>query len=584
MELNRPLRRIPATLVGTLLVLTALSGTGCKKDEAATPGVVPVSGSDKIDLSATIIGEIPKDSLGFIQWDLTSTAYANLAKSPWGGNSSFFSNLELASQEENKFLDALKRAGIDPQKRETYEPILAQGVGFLAPAADVNEKLALGLLLQSKAGVNLGDKFGILKQELQNAGKKTEDISSGPVSGFRVDISDAPQAGQPAAAGATGKYLYLVWSKDRGVFSNSKTLASTVLVSTSRQNPALVDSADFKSMISQLPAVSSQFGLGYLGVADLLKHLEASGTPIPDAQLKNFPVKAIASAFSMGEAPQTDLKLLVKPEGAEQQKWFAVLNTSQSDKVLPAVPSNPFLFLSLDGETLKRAKANLGDLAKSGQPQADAVLAAVDQLQRVAIAASIAPVGQSMFPVPNVLIVAQASSPDQVQKALADATAFAVNSSGMMQAVWQEKDIDGVKVRAMNSPLGFGMYLASKGNLVIASSTEPQLKASLATIASGKGFESALAPRIQKTLAKDMALANLYLDFNELGSMMENLGGMLTMFAPQQGESAQKFLAPENIASIKKMGRFVGSLTVDKNVISITSYYQATPAQVASSN
>ena len=76
-------------------------------------------------------------------------------------------------------------------------------------------------------------------------------------------------------------------------------------------------------------------------------------------------------------------------------------------------------------------------------------------------------------------------------------------------------------------------------------------------------------------LTANPTLGSIYLNFNEVGSLMENVGGLVSMYAPQSDE-AKKLTSPEQIAEIRKLGVMVGSVSVGEEVIELKSAYQAT--------
>jgi hypothetical protein len=61
----------------------------------------------------------------------------------------------------------------------------------------------------------------------------------------------------------------------------------------------------------------------------------------------------------------------------------------------------------------------------------------------------------------------------------------------------------------------------------------------------------------------------------ELGNFLEGMGGMLAMYAPDNKE-AQELLTPENLAVLKKMGVFLGSLEIekDKKYLAFKTFYE----------
>ncbi len=102
-------------------------------------------------------------------------------------------------------------------------------------------------------------------------------------------------------------------------------------------------------------------------------------------------------------------------------------------------------------------------------------------------------------------------------------------SGGMPSMGWQTKDLQGISAEYMQSPLGVGVYLATKGSLVGVGSSEAMLT---------ELFPA--APRTQPLMASLSSSGQLfgaYLDFPGVAAFLESLSQTLMLFTGgQQGK------------------------------------------------
>ena len=150
------------------------------------------------------------------------------------------------------------------------------------------------------------------------------------------------------------------------------------------------------------------------------------------------------------------------------------------------------------------------------------------------------------------------------------------SQTGMPGMAWADKQVQGVAAKTMMSPLGVGVFMAKLDNMVVAASTEAQLGQMIgAQKGEGAQLAKTLTTSMKDHLTAQPTVGNIYLNFNEVGSLMESVGGLVSMYAPQS-EEAKKLTSPEQIAEIRKLGVMVGSVSVGDDVIELKSAYQAT--------
>ena len=553
-----------ALALATGLVAGGLSALGCSKEEKKA--AVGVSGgttaksaaTDKVDLAATLVSRIPQDALGFLVWEGNHPAYAKLSASPWGSSTGITELLKNVEGDAKDLIATLKNVGLDPAEKATWESIFSEAVFyFTAPAAGA-KKPDLGVLFKSKDAGKLETLLATVKSEATKHNQKIGEAKLALGKGFTI-------AGPNAEA-----ELIVASDNGFGVISTSQALAEKTLGSKGGATPTLLTTPAFLKASAGFPDASKRFATGYLDVERMVQEATKSGAKVDTSALETFPLRAVALAFSMDETPATSMRFVYDDSKTPNNPWLKSLNSSASKSLTGVLPTKPLIVLSVDGKMIKDVKeallAGLGELGAAYRQQ----LAFLDDVKRIAIAASVAPMGQSLLPIPDLMVVAESANAEKTRAQLEGILGLAMMSSGMPGMAWQDKQIEGSAVKSMMSPMGVGLFLASSNGLVVATSSEPVMKAALGN---KSGFSAALPKRGGEVFNETQTVSNLYLNFEEIGSYVESMGGMMAMYAPQ-GQDASKFLNPENIQAIKKMGSMVGAITFDKGIIGVDSFYQ----------
>lgn len=586
---NRTLR---VALFGILpLVGVSMSGlVGCSKEEqksapasnasssaqpdsAAKSSEVAKSNSP-VDMAKSLLELVPKETVGFMVFQGKHPAYAQYKSSPWGsGSSNWSSMMKSANPETQQVTEMLKRLGFDLEDKNTFDKVLSEAAFFVAPPVSGETKPAIGVVFKPDSGFKLDDFLAKVKQEVVagNAKVKVEDVKIGDAAGLRFE--DSADGG----AGANPMKEFFVASKGGlGVVSTSKKAIEGVITASAGTLPDIVSSPNFLKASSGMPSNESRFGTVFFDFEKFFAQAEKFGGTELAAKMKQnpFPVKAVSLAMAMDESPKTEFRMIYDDNSPQSREWFSTLASSPSESVLAAVSDKPLFFLSIDGQTIQKLKekylGQLGPQAAMLKPQ----LAALDGVSRIAFAAKSAGPGQSMLPIPEILVVAEAKEPAKLSAVVEQLVGPAV-SGGMPGMQWQSSTENGVAVRALQSPMGMGAFLASSKNMFVLASTKGQLSSALKNVSdAGGAFSKSLSSPVQQVLAKQATIGNLYVNFSEVASALESVGGMLSMFAPQGNDAAQQFLSPENLQALRKMGSVVASVTVDPGVINVRSFYQ----------
>ncbi len=567
-----------------LIPLFILPGCKSKNEEKVGEQHSTKASSSAFDLKGSLIAMLPPNTLGFFEWNATGKAYERFTTSPWA--SELFPMKSFASQAADapRMITILEKAGIDPYQRATWEQLFSRAVIFSTPAklgsentpAD-NAPLTFSIYFESDKKVDLTQKLTSVRNELQNGGILTEEETLQGGKAYKVNTDQFRlQSASAAQPKSNPLILSIGWKGSRGMISTSSWLVQAVLGTGFNALPAIVEKTQFVKSTQGFPDYKETIGFAYFDISETLKHLPklpAQGGTSNAEMITSTPFTSFSFVSSMTDVPNSYGRLFYEPLTDQHKQWFGAIHASASEALLPAIPSNPLIFFSIDGKTIEEFKElALGEQAKAN-PELKKQLEAFAGLKRVGIAARVAGVGQSILPIPDVVVLIETDNPKAVKEGLINViTTVSASSAQEMPMTWSDRTIENVPVKAMISPIGVGVFLTEQKNLVIVTSSEPQLQALLRNIAQKPNSE--LPGSVQQVLTTEPNVGNLLISFQQVGAFMENMGGLLSMYAPQS-EGGKTLLSPESIEKVKKMGMMVGSVTVEKDSIGFKSFYQA---------
>ncbi len=578
----RPL--FPAILVASLTALP-LALNGCSKEDKG--GSAPTPSSDlgaELVSGDSLVKLAPTDALGIFHFDLQNDAYKKFAQSAWGSSSFWLKNMEIGSE---GFLAAVNRAGFNITDPNFVVQNIQQSVAFAGVSTGPEKNPYLAVITKGTQTANFAEKLKKLQEELKKEGLeiKEEKATKGLAFSLKEASATVKKADRKNATGeeaapevvSANKTIFVINEGDLLGVSNDLAALDAAMNGTNGKAATLLASAGFKQATQGFPGGKSRFAVGYI---DLKKLIQEGGAKLKEGsagELDQIPLSGFSWAMAMQDSPSNSFRLIYDPMDEKHKAIFSSLNASPADKLFKAVPNDPLLFVSIDGTTIRRLK----DMALAdGQipPQVKSELAVIDTIQRFGIAARMAPVGQSMLPIPDLTIMFESSDPTQLAAKIAELASTWAQASGVPGLDWKDKQIGNQTVKAMISPFGFGVFLAKTENLVVAESTEAQLKAILSGAeggaeGSGVALASAMTGAMKDKLSKEKSVGNIYLNFNEAGSLMQNMGGLLAMYAPQS-EEAKKLLSPESISEVKRMGMMIGTVTLQEGIVEFESSYQ----------
>lgn len=573
-------------LVSTAAIVALLAVTGgCKRDKAPVEPKADAAPS-ATDLSGTLVSRIPANAYGFFRWNGSHPAYEKLLQSPWA-KSDVASLIEGAGKNAQDVLTMLKNVGLDPADGATWRKMFSEAVFFATPpqtdaaaaAAGAQQQpggqaqLSFGVIFKAD-GVDVQQKLEAIREQLKASGQAPTDLQVDGGAGFRFEAKSAD----------SGEVLpiFFVAKGNLGVAASDAQTARQTLASQASALPQVVTSEHFKKAFKGTPGEDSRFALGYF---DFNKLMADAGAAQPNAPAviggidkeEMGAVEAVSVTFAMDDAPRTDFRMVLDTAD-EKSSWVKNLAVSQSSGLISSLPEKPLLFLSFDGQSLRKIRDTA---SQGGQLPFASQLAFLDTVGRVGIAARVAPPGQSILPIPDVMVLFESSSAEESKGQIEQLINVAMAASpGMAGMQWTDQKLDDqTTVRSIMSPMGFGLFLGSKNNLVVLASSSAQIQSALGADDQGK-FAQKLAPAANAVLTQQQNIGNVYVNFEQLASLLENMGGLLSMYAPQNQDMGS-MLEPQKLQSLKDMGTMVGSITLEDGVLGVQSFYASPGGQVA---
>jgi len=578
------------------------------------------------ELTNTLLPLAPDNAFAFIIWDRSTPASQRYSNSPWGQAAGMgldsLSVVDSSSLSLPALAELLKKSGINLEDNKTTSQVAHKGVIFVAPPATLSVPPAqasgdkpateitepepeMAIIVESEPGYNLAQSLEKFKAETEKAGYKVTANESDGVKSISIAANPAaastatsgtanpaipgasdPMAGvtdpanDPLAGGLAAqnkapeikKPLIIAWKDNRASVSTNEQIAKSVLVSQKASVPPVASTDHFKAATAGFPAAEQRIVLGYVDVEQLLT-LSSPASPVSLP-----PVQAAAFAQSMDDSPRNNARILFRKDASESNPWIKALNVSQSNSVLSIAPEQSMTYLSLDGKTIKQIKdLLLAELVPAG-PELDSYkqqLAVLDNIARYGIATQVAPVGQSFLPMPDISLAFESTDSATTLAKLKNLIDFGIQNGTGMPAPWTEKEVGGVKASVSQTSLGIAVFLVSKNNLVLVTSSEKQLQNTLAAIDSGKfALTQKASEPVSAALSNGQNMGTVYVNFSEIGKFMEDMGSLLSMFIPNAGNTPSTFTDPAKIAYFKKLGVMVGTASSNKVGIDIVSFYR----------
>ena len=525
--------------------------TACKKKDPDSELSKPLE-----TWSNTLIAKVPSNAFSIVYWDTNKAAYEKYLASSWGAGNSRTINENLAVNNPfvnpfliKDFLDTIKKSGYSIDET-AWDEIFSENVLFATTEETENgSNLYFGLLIKSKDRKGLYKFIDALKQTATEQGSlKAISSQSKNIDSFGIELSDAENK-------STTKTLYFSRKDDLAVIASSSKNLEAILNSTSSDLPTMLRSPEYKRAVKGFPTSKNIFSLTYFDLNVLRENLP---TTIPSswaAKVSKVPFSTFVMTTSMDKELSYNMRLLSNEEHETTQ--FIASNIAQSsvEKTLKSADANALAMLSVDGVTAKSIIGNINVVSGLVGENIDKVFA---DLKRVSI------IGKIGMPLPDIMIVVESSSAEK-ESELLKRMISSVISAGGNSSVWQRTTSDKNPIDYINSPMpGMKIYVATADNLTFISTSENMIKSAIFSSEGSKDFTAQLPKSTRAAYAKDKSVVNLYIDFAEVASFMERIGGAVGMYIPNEPR-LKEFLEPKGIERIRQSGALVASVTVDED-------------------
>ncbi|MCC6933450.1 MAG: hypothetical protein IT292_09380 [Deltaproteobacteria bacterium] len=556
----------------TLFIVCLFVAISCKGKLGSSGGVEQAD-----NLSKTLIGYLPKNTLAFHYWDFSLPGYQKYKNSNWHKAATPTSFVEGWNVTGNELIatlpEILKQNGVTLEDKLVIENLFSEGAAYLLGQSD-NAKateIEYGVVVKARdeqklAGLTKSIKDYALQKQLQPL-----DMQIDGGQGFSIAIKDKYDPKQVVD-------VFIGQKKNLAAIASKKETLIQILATTTPSSPVITTEDKYKKAVRSIPGFDQLYGFGYADIEQLSNLLSSVNQVNQDIinTLKNQPLISLVYAWAMNDHPYSEAVLNIKPD-ADSASLPRQFKQSSSESLLQMYGAAPSLLLSLDGQTVHNLLATAAN-ANSQTPVPAMALTTIKDIERLSILAKVNTAGQSFLPIPDLVIAVQTAKGEELQTTLKSTIApFMSLAAG--NTSWQTKQINGTTVTYNNTPLNLGVYLAStKGHLLVTSS-ETQMNTILG--AGGKSAQSLatlLPAKAQDALALKQSIMSFYLDFNDLATALQNAQGMMQM-SGNQNDALSKALEPKQLEMLRKLGRLSASLKLEDNVLRFQTAYAPGSAQ-----
>jgi hypothetical protein len=561
----------------TVLCLSFLLVIGCKKEDAKKVSK-PVT-TEKFMPSGELYSLLPEETIGVFDFNYSSKGSKEFIQSPWGKNNfgagKNINEMDIAKNSPllSSLLRAIEKSEIDITKAEEISSAFPSVLLFLKR----NKKEYSGALLIKTDPKILNTKklLDTIAEITKEKGQEVTAVEGSEIGALKTQICESESAEKKCK-----KYIDVYFAEKNGVIVVSlKEEMLAVVSATPRKAPLPIFTTKlFEEATANYPNYASTMNFGYFD--------NSSGTEFPGDELtKNIPIlsdeqDAIQGASMvsyMENTPRGSVRILHKDRSSIRK----IANSSQTGPIAFGLPEGQLGFVSFDGKFL----ANLADTLV-GENQADnkelqEKIAILRGIKRIALSLRMAPAGQSILPIPDLVVAIETQDTEATTKQIKDnlATNLSQNIGGNTDTLkWSEVEISGNKAYSMQTPLGISTAIMAIEDVVIVTTSTTLLEGISKNIIEKKSpFLDTLNEEEKVALNKDSSTFNMYLDFEEVSVFLKNMSGMLAMYAPADSDT-QSILSEENISSLKDMGSVTGVLETKPTMVEVRAFYSANKA------
>jgi hypothetical protein len=274
----------------------------------------------------------------------------------------------------------------------------------------------------------------------------------------------------------------------------------------------------------------------------------------------DFPIKGGVSTFGYDNGIEVDGAWSYQRKTADYDlgPWIDAFKTKGEIGTLVATPNGGVLSLALNVEPLGRVQKILQEKNPEMAPMLAMAEPYIQGLHGLGLNILL-PEGGSPFP--SVAFIARSSNAAgtaQIVKTLIDAS-MQKNMGAAMP--WETKDVGGVSVNYIQTPLGVGVYIGTKDNLMLVASSEEAMKKMVdVSTAAQPGLRQALDEL--KHFNDQDSLLYTFVDFKNLSLGLQTMQGTMSMMS-----GGQASVPPEVADLLMNLGSLSFRFALEDKVI-----------------
>ncbi|MDC0357343.1 hypothetical protein OAO01_00875 [Oligoflexia bacterium] len=530
-------------------------------------------------LESATLQKIPPTSTGFAVWNNTTDAYKRFVKSAWGkqGGDSW---MQLASglPQHEALTKWFSSSGFFVPNPSAPN-LIDEGV-FFFKIGQTQGDTSIGFYFKGSDKVNLSQKLSELKAVLKKEALEVKDHKFKTASGFTLPFSQLAPPTNTAALPFTPQLLYFAADKKQLAVTTSEADANRLFqADTTGGIDTLRKTKAFQQAVAEIPASKDQLSFGYVDIRALLGILDLPLTEQlklkkqTKLEIDKLPFTALAGSRRMGTTLSDTVAVLLNPQSQEHKDLVKRLSSPNKTALSKSAPNDMAIFISISGETLAALK-NMAISSAGLPPQAQPLelFKILDQISGLGIGIT----NLSGSPFPGVTIMVESSNSTQLRASAKEELTGAFASIDFPLSPWQTKELDGVPVDVIMSPLGVGAMLTDVDGIVVLGSTDDVLKSAIAAIKDrSKGLHASLGAVARTQVDKAAPLLLVYANVNKVASLIEAVQGNLSMFTGGDTNAELQ----KQIAQLKGMGKVVWTAAVKSNAVKIEGSYESEPAK-----
>ncbi len=497
----------------------------------------------------SLLSLVPSDAGAFFLWDLSSPAYDKLLASRWGN--SYLSRTQTLASQMPELGALLKDAGLDLSNSQELKKKVREALALLTKPASGTANAVGGLVLRTPDAATASQVTAALKAAIEKRGTPTTPIDGGY--SFEMDLPNKTPVqqgqveGQPPVAAAQPKRLKLLTKAvgDRIILADDPAIMARLATGPAAgERPAPM----FAKLAADAPPPQERVALGYVDAVALLN---------TEKEKQETPVTAAFLSVKMTDRPTVQIRLQKRP-GVAPAKIETVVPAKE---ILAAFPVDPILFTTMQAGVIR-------DMATGSSPDAanfmnDSQFAPLKSITQLAVGAKAAVPGQSMLPIPELIISVVTTQPKEFAEQMLNSAQAAVKGYGLPGTL-SEKTIAGKKVSILPGAFGLSLFVAQLDAAVLAATSEALLVDALTKLAQPDPFAGSTLPATAIQSVKAGGIGRLYLSFPEVVKLLESakeMTGAMAAGPDGQQSAAQQALSTENMKALSDLGTLLGSMT-----------------------